>query len=847
MNDEQSAKPFFFFQPWLLLKRWFLDYTFAPPWLSKRWHHPLIGYVTAVLLQVIAVSCTMLLTKLYPTFAFIGILEIGVIALVALNWGGGPSVVVTLAGLFLINLVLLPPHFSLSFNTSQEKVEALVFLCIGLLISVGASQIERERRTATAERALLNTIIETVPDIISLHDEKGATLHLNQAGSLMAGPGRGTELPTEIPYAYQLHTGDGMPFPVEELPITRALRGETATAVEMYLVYADGQEHCLHVNAIPLRDASGKIRGAVTVSHDITELRRSEQAAAIRASELEAIFEAITDGVFIRDSKTDSLKMNSAAHTLLSIPDEAAYFAQPRDERIPRLAMQDEHGVALPYEQWPESRILRGEVLQGANTADVICSTLDGRILQLSVSGAPIRNQEGELLGAVWVCRDVTERRLLEQRTRKSLEALLAIAEALVLEQPQESSDEIAQRLAEVTQQVLGCQRVSLYAVEPGTEYLHTKAVVGLSPMHLAHWKAHADELQLNTVVVDSSLLPRLRANEAVVVDRSYPPPIPDILALYDIHSLLHVPMIIDNQFVGIISLDYGNADHSYTSEEIVLGKAVAQLAALVIERERLLREREDAHANELVLLEANYRMNEFLGIASHELKTPITTIKGSIQLIERRLRKLHDERIPSLDDEQVIALEEMQMLLKRTDTQTNRLTRLVNDLIDVSRVQANKLQPRIQPCDMVALVSDVVKEQRLLHTQRTFRLKLLPEASIMVQADADRIGQVLTNYISNALKYSAVEKAVEIVLERRGDSVYVAVCDEGPGIAREEQEWLWERFYRVEGITVQSGSGVGLGLGLYICKTIIELHHGTVGVESMPGQGATFWFTLPL
>jgi signal transduction histidine kinase len=113
--------------------------------------------------------------------------------------------------------------------------------------------------------------------------------------------------------------------------------------------------------------------------------------------------------------------------------------------------------------------------------------------------------------------------------------------------------------------------------------------------------------------------------------------------------------------------------------------------------------------------------------------------------------------------------------------------------------------------------------------------------------ADADRIGQVVTNYLTNALKYSAADRPVEVFLVIEGQMAQVSVQDEGPGLSLSEQQAIWERFYQVERITKQSGSRTGLGLGLHICQTIIEQHQGQVGVKSSPGEGSSFWFTLPL
>src|SRR5262249_36488938 len=139
-----------------------------------------------------------------------------------------------------------------------------------------------------------------------------------------------------------------------------------------------------------------------------------------------------------------------------------------------------------------------------------------------------------------------------------------------------------------------------------------------------------------------------------------------------------------------------------------------------------------------------------------------------------------------------------------------------------------------------------VVEEQRQAAPERQILLHL-PGRSVPVQADAERIGQVVTNYLTNALKYSPEDRPVTVGLDVQDQHAHLWVRDQGPGIPPGEQERIWERFHRVPGIEVQSGSGIGLGIGLHISKTIIEQLGGQVRVQSTRGAGTTFWFTLSL
>ncbi len=175
---------------------------------------------------------------------------------------------------------------------------------------------------------------------------------------------------------------------------------------------------------------------------------------------------------------------------------------------------------------------------------------------------------------------------------------------------------------------------------------------------------------------------------------------------------------------------------------------------------------------------------------------------------------------------------------------------RLVDDLVDVTLVQSGEIQLRRDPVNLAGVVRNAVAEQRLAYPGRIITLDIpASAANAVVLADADRIAQVVANYLANALTYSDESQpvAVAVSLEPHADRVRVSVRDEGGGIASADQPRIWQRFERIEGQRHRSGSHIGLGLGLYIGKTIIERHSGSVGVTSAPGSGSALWFALPL
>jgi signal transduction histidine kinase len=252
-----------------------------------------------------------------------------------------------------------------------------------------------------------------------------------------------------------------------------------------------------------------------------------------------------------------------------------------------------------------------------------------------------------------------------------------------------------------------------------------------------------------------------------------------------------------------------------------------------------------NTNIQQLVQQETTKRMNDWLGIIAHELRTPVTTIKGSVQILLRYVQR-EITQLPANPKDYAHMNEVLQRLLIRADNQATRLTRLINDIVYVSRVQTRKQAPLFQPYDLKNVLIETVKQQRKLTPNRIIELSL-PEAPVPVQIDVEEIQKVMRNYLSNALKYSELTRPIEVILKRDTTKAQVLVHDYGSGLSPTEQEHIWERFYRVQGNEVKSGSEVGLGLGLYIAHSIIAEHGGEVGQDSQPDRGSTFWFTLPI
>jgi len=224
----------------------------------------------------------------------------------------------------------------------------------------------------------------------------------------------------------------------------------------------------------------------------------------------------------------------------------------------------------------------------------------------------------------------------------------------------------------------------------------------------------------------------------------------------------------------------------------------------------------------------AQIQKDEFLGFASHELKTPVTSIKAYIQLM-----LLYAKRGQKRD---------VLPLIQKIDVQVDRLSHLINDLLDVTKVQAGKLEFNFENFSLNEIVDEVISDMQLT----TSKHQIVKEGSVKayVYGDRARTAQILINLLSNAIKYSPQADLIMIRVNDGDDKVRVAVQDFGIGIAKEYQQKIFDRFYRVDGKKQETYPG--LGLGLHIASEIAKRQNGRLSVESEPGKGTTFHLELP-
>jgi signal transduction histidine kinase len=265
------------------------------------------------------------------------------------------------------------------------------------------------------------------------------------------------------------------------------------------------------------------------------------------------------------------------------------------------------------------------------------------------------------------------------------------------------------------------------------------------------------------------------------------------------------------------------------------------------LENARLQRERAAAQATAQALQQTTERMDEFIATAGHDLRTPLGAVVGYIDLAALRCERLGSAALKGACVDVAERMGAVQRSLDEAAHGATRLIRVVNLLFETAQARTGTIELHPAEVELGAVVREAVDALRITSPNRTIDLEEAGDVPLLVIADAGRISQVVTNYLTNALKYSADDQPVEVRVASAGSAAYVSVRDYGTGIPVVEQERIWRRFYRAPGIAVRSGTNIGLGLGLHISKAIIEQHGGQVGVESTVGRGSTFWFTLPL
>ncbi|MCO5177287.1 MAG: ATP-binding protein [Thermomicrobiales bacterium] len=585
----------------------------------------------------------------------------------------------------------------------------------------------------------------------------------------------------------------GEPFVGHEIA-ARFRRDVTGTSLTSYFNFV----------CQPIRDQAGAVSDLFVQVDDVTD-----QVLAQRA--LEAVLEQMPVGIVIAEAPGGRIvAANSQVQQILRHP------AFPSDdiESYKQWTGVRPDGTPLRGDEWPLARaLMHGEVVRGE---EVRYLRGDGTMCWISLNAAPVHDADDEIISGVVAFTDVTERRELldaEQSARREAEhsaerlrRLLAITSALDDSVTREQVGETTLRMA-----------LSTVGAIAGT--IITRTEKG----ELVQIAALGDNNGLPTPSQPGPIIETFRTGQ----------PVWQRLRGENGEerrggALVTVPLVQRGKVTGVMSLKLTGAS-SPAGDDLDVLVGITGQAAQALERARLF----DAEsATRRSAEEAVRARDEFLSIASHELKTPVAALKASAQLLLRRLER------GDLDQER---LERACRIINDT---ANRLGQLTSELLDVSRLRTGFLLLQMEQLNLVDHVTEAVERFGQLSERHAISLEISNDPMFVV-ADAVRIDQVLSNLLDNAIKYSPDGGRIEVSVNWVDDGYLVTIHDDGIGLPQEALESIFEPFGRAPNAT--RGSFPGMGLGLHITRNIVLHHNGWVRAESPgEGQGSTFFVWFP-
>ncbi|QRN99553.1 PAS domain S-box protein [Archangium violaceum] len=672
---------------------------------------------------------------------------------------------------------------------------------------------QKHAREALRESELrLRGVVAALSEGIVFHDASGAIGFSNAAACRLLGltqdqlHGR-----TSFDPRWQAVKEDGSPYPGEEHPVMLAQRTGTPQLDKVMGIYRpDGSRVWLSINALPLSGPDGRTpRGMVASFFDITGRKETEAALRVSEERLRMAMDSAAIGTWDFNPVSLGLLWDSRTRALFGLPPDASA----------------DYGVFLSGLH-PEDRERTEQAIQAAlrpesgGHYDIEYRTVglqDGVERWLAAKGRAWFDDKGQAVRFVGTVLEITQRKRTEASARFLSEASRLLAERL------DRPEEMLQRVARLTVSTLSTYCIMIVVQEDG----------GLSRVAGAHRDASKEVFirassKLGTGAREPTpLLEVVRTGRSSLV-RDFTPEVRqryavspehlDVMNTLDACSMMCVPMKARGQVVGLMLLAAAAPQRRYDEQDLVLADELAQRVGMALENIRLFREAQ--HAVGL--------RDEFLSIASHELKTPLTSLKLQHALIDRFLGPETRAAVGPR--------------LSAAIRQVERLSSLVGSLLDVSRIGAGRLT--LEPIDMelTQLIREVMDRFSEVFAVAECTVDFPATPPVRGYWDPLRLDQVIVNLLSNAAKYGA-GKPIHVRVEVEGAFALVMIQDQGIGIAPDDLPRLFSRFGRA----VSERHYGGLGLGLFISRQIIEAMGGSIRVESWPSRGSTFTVELPL
>jgi PAS domain S-box-containing protein len=603
--------------------------------------------------------------------------------------------------------------------------------------------------------------------------------------------------------SWKIFTPGGEPLDLDSCPMARTLKeGVSIEGEEIIVQRPDETMVNVLPYPVPVFDAYGVIVGAVNTLVDITEQKKSENKQAMLA----AIIESSEDAIISKTLGGIITSWNNAAESMFGYTEKEA-IGKPIIMLIPERLLAEETLIL--------SKIRNNEKVEHYETMRL---TKGGFEIPVSLTISPVKSIKGQVIGASKIVRNISKQKAAEDKLQRYAENLEVINEVGKIISESLDIDEILQQVTDATTKLTGA--------EFGAFFYNNEDADGESYMLYALSGAPREAFEKfgmprNTAVFHTTFSGKgiVRVDD-ITKDPRYgknPPHYGMPTGHLPVVSYLAIPVISKNGIV-IGGLFYGHSQPArFTEEHENVIKGIAIQAAIALDNAKLYEE-----INKL-----NAKKDEFIGLASHELKTPITSLSGYLQIVDKGLDTADRNK----------------GFISKALLQTNKLATLISDLLDVSKIETGTLPLSYSSFNLFQLVQEAI--ELIQYSTKSHQIVLESDAdNLTISADRQRMEQVIINLLSNAIKYSPNANMVKVSVSKSEDKAIVAIQDFGMGINKQHQERIFSRFYRVEELAAHIS---GLGIGLYISNEIIIRHNGRLWVESEPEKGSTFTFEIPL
>jgi len=600
---------------------------------------------------------------------------------------------------------------------------------------------------------------------------------------------------------------------------------------DLILLKKGGKKFQGRVRISKLQDEKGKIIGLVIFARDFVKRKKFEEEMVKTKNLLEGIFDSITDDIFIVDRKLKIARCNRA---LLKRVGKEKFT-----DLLEKNCYNVIYGMDKPCKNCPTLTAFRTK----EPSAVELSHERNGKTYYREVYAYPIKDGTGKVTQVVHYSKDITKRKRLEMNLAKQNTRLFFLQE---VSKSMHSVHKLSELLNQILNSVLklGFSRSAIYLVSKQKKMLEGVMSIGYKDDNVKKVQIPIGEGRHSLV---SQLL---QTKEPLFVDNIFDPNskiyvAEELLNTFEGDSILALPLIIEGEVIGIMTVDDRDKKMKFEKDDLELLKMFAGTAAIAINRallysklntfnQQLQEKIKDATAelsyNNRKLEELDRMKTNFLATISHELKTPLTSIRGYSAL-------LRSGRVGQLTFQQLQCLDVL-------NQESQKLSELIEEILNITKLESGRTPLILQKSDMNMLVESAIHQLKPLIHQKRINVEFQQKPYAMMKVDPDQIERVFKNLISNAIKYNKDEGYVKIYFDENPTEIIACIEDSGKGIEKSKINRLFAKFEQLDEHMIRSAGGTGIGLA--VVKSIVEKHNGKIWIKETSSKGTTVAFSIP-